>query len=425
MNSDEESDSIIQKIKLGRKFRQNGDKKRAKECYQWVMDYEPKNTDLWEKKAALFLENKEYKFVLKCCEKMEDPASYQLSALYILGSLHRKRGKKLKALECYNKALEIYPDSRVARNVLGEMFFDAAREFKEKAESSIHQGPRLPLYIKALKFFREYHHLHPKPSDMYEQRSIIQFLEELGDIFLSLSQYNEALEIYEIIVQYKPKKNTIWNKMASIHFLLNDYQKSLECYNTIIESDPNNGEILNSIGDIYKLIGDKKKAESYYQKANQKINPKIQKLLITSKDYFEKGENDKLMENLGKILELDEYNKEATELMAKHYFPHDIDKAIEWYERLVFLDGSNSKAWCSLGMVYEFKELYEKAVECYEEALSYNKNEKEALKQLGSLFNELMDYKLSVHYFERYFRLLPNDQDDALKELYENSRANL
>lgn len=78
----------------------------------------------------------------------------------------------------------------------------------------------------------------------------------LGNIFLAMNRYNEALNAYTEGIEKFPDNLKLYNNAAYTCYLLNDINQSIEYYNKALYIDPNDKTIHLRIAQIYKQKND-------------------------------------------------------------------------------------------------------------------------------------------------------------------------
>lgn len=128
------------------------------------------------------------------------------------GADHSDSGDYKKALECYNKALEIDPDCAFALINMGTVF------------------TKLEDYERALEAYEKATKTNPGSVELWNNK---------GNAFRMLNRYNEALEAYKRAVQIDPYIAETWVNMGVLFENLGDYEMALKSYNQAIKLSPN------------------------------------------------------------------------------------------------------------------------------------------------------------------------------------------
>lgn len=158
-----------------------------------------------------------FSIVLSSCKNdtlQREPADFQEDAMsWTFKGLDKAGMKNYKsAMECFDKALEIDPESVYAMN--------------SKALTLI----KLKNYEKALNLYDKAIKTDPEYTETYFNRA---------NAFVELKNYDRALESFESLLKVKPDHKGAWNSIGVLYMMVyKDYKKALDCYNKALEIDP-------------------------------------------------------------------------------------------------------------------------------------------------------------------------------------------
>ncbi|MEQ8466395.1 tetratricopeptide repeat protein [Coleofasciculus sp. E1-EBD-02] len=151
-------------------------------------------------------------------------------------------GDLVDAIVCWEKALDIAPDSHAAWYNRGIALRKLGR--LEEAIAS---------YDKALQF---------KP-DLY------QAWNNRGNALFELGKFEEAIASYDKALQFKPDKDDAWNNRGIALFNLGRLQEAIASYDKALQFKPDYPDALNSRGIALRKLGRTKEAIASYDKALQ------------------------------------------------------------------------------------------------------------------------------------------------------------
>ena len=97
-------------------------------------------------------------------------------------------------------------------------------------------------------------------------------LNNLGVIFKSLGENEEAKSYFEKAIEVKPDYADAYNNLGMIFKELRKHQEAKNCYEKAIKINPNHKNALNNLGIIFQELGENKKAINFYKKSIQ-IDP--------------------------------------------------------------------------------------------------------------------------------------------------------
>ena len=226
-----------------------------------------------------------------------------------LGILYNQLGKPQKAINCFEKAIQINPNSANGYYSLGVIF-------TQLGESQ-----------KAINYYEKAIQINPNFANAYYS---------LGVIFAQLGESQKAISCYEKAIQINPNHIHAHNNLGVIFAQLGESQKAINCFEKAIQINPNHIDAHNNLGTILNELGESQKAISCYEKAIQ-INPNF------ANAYY----------NLGTILnELGESQK-----------------AISCYEKAIQINPNYIDAHNNLGVIFTQLGESQKAINCFEKAI--------------------------------------------------------
>ncbi len=188
-----------------------------------------------------------------------------------IGSVYDKIGDYNKALEFYEKAINIrekvlgteHPDTATSYNNIGGVYmaisdYNKALEFYEKA-----------INVKIKLLGTE----HPDTATSYNN---------IGLLYKNMGDYNKALEFYEKALNIREKvlgtehRDTAgsYNNISGVYYSMGDYSKALEFYEKTLQifekvlgtEHPDTAISYNNIGFVYNRMRDYNKALEYINK---------------------------------------------------------------------------------------------------------------------------------------------------------------
>ncbi|MGC9781508.1 MAG: tetratricopeptide repeat protein [Candidatus Heimdallarchaeota archaeon] len=202
-----------------------------------------------------------------------------------------RHGKKEKALECYEKILEKYPEETRAIYGKGMTHY----EFDELQE--------------AMKFFDQV--LALKPND-------IDSLYAKGSVLSNLGRNEEAFDLFNKILALDKKLSFVWLAKGYTLLDLEKSEQALDCFEKVSELGRSN-DALTGKGHAYRKIEKFKEASKNYSEAI-KLDPYDPEALFgLGVIEFENKNNKKALEYLYKCVVQDDDNADAWKVLAELY----------------------------------------------------------------------------------------------------------
>jgi len=316
-------------------------------------------------------------------------------------------------------------------------------------------------------------------ASLYEKVFVDSIPDEFCEKVLIVYEMADRFDkVYEILnVKYKKQSDDVdlCERLAHTCCILKKYDEAVALYNTILEKQPENIVALKQLADIYEntnqmmfhltnarlaqLEENMEKAEKEYKKAfsmAEKDDDIIQIRYQMAKLYRSIGKNEQALdeyiyilsateENFSVFIELAEIyielnntasainvlkralhiypdNVEAMQMLADTYSETgEYDKAENYLERLVAVDGKNIENKVSLAKVYLQMDKLEKTYEILAEAERLDNNSTDVLTAMAGYYTYVSDFEKAKTYCNRIIQKVPNSPLGyrKLAQLYE------
>lgn len=195
----------------------------------------------------------------------------------MLAEIYEKEGGIRKAIDEYNKAIDIKKDSYNIQYKVAELLNDLNR--KDEA-------------VKVL-------------NDVLDKNpNYIEVTNLLGNILCEQKKYKEAVSVYSAAIRYNPDNYELYYNLGLIYTMLNDFQTAKEFYDKAAQI---NHELHNGyycLGKISLLYRDVQSAEEYFAKALMG-ELEADAYYELAKIYMIKNEKEKAIIFVNKAIELD------------------------------------------------------------------------------------------------------------------------
>ncbi|MFX0140041.1 MAG: tetratricopeptide repeat protein, partial [Candidatus Hodarchaeota archaeon] len=310
----------------------------------WRFGNKKESLETLRKLVKLRPEDQRVKKALK--EAEED---YKKDEWYFQGNTNLRLKDFQKALDCFEKAIEIDPQFKEAWNDMSSAYkglenYQKAIECCEKAieidpkhiNSWFNMGiaylekSNIANRQKAIECFKKVIEIDPQDQ---EARNILKTIQEKiidpqskeewynqGKTNLGLKNYQKALDCFEKAIKIDPEDKEVWLSFGVAYYHMNNYQKSIECYEKAIQIDPKFHKALFNLGNTYGLLKNYQKSIEYHEKVVE-IKPKLKDAWFNmGHSYHKLGESDiknypKAIECFEKVIEIDPQDK-----IAEYYF---------------------------------------------------------------------------------------------------------
>jgi tetratricopeptide (TPR) repeat protein len=275
-------------------------------------------------------------------------------------------------------------------------------------------------YDKAIEFYEKAIALDDKNVTYYKN---------CGDAYLADGNGDKAGEYFERAVELDPENTEalIWRGKA--YFGNKEYGKAIAEYTRALELDPENTDALIWRGMTYSVNEEYGKARSDYQKhirlveAGDDTEGMAWAYISLGDTYFDEKKYGKAIAEYTSALEIEPENIKALFLRGNAYADaEEYGKARADLEKAVRLaeaeddTGTMASAYHHLGHTYNMEAKYDKAIEFYEKAIALDGENAEYYAGCGSAYLLCGNEDKAEEYFERAIELDP-DSEESIKSL--------
>jgi tetratricopeptide (TPR) repeat protein len=384
--------SMAQRVNSFYYFYMDPDYEKSKIHAQKAVDLDPKDAE-----AAMRL------FVVKAREnkKILSPDNKDLLSIYTLnpnlistnfylGLSFKLAGNYDKAIEQYQKILEISPKSI-------SIYAEISNTFAEQEK-----------WEDALKWLDKADEIQPNG---------FQVQIHYANYFIRKKEYKKAGEYLNIAKKLQPKSTIPYEAFANIALREKNYEEAISNLQKCIELDPKKGSFFNQLGSVYKQKGETQLALTNFQKASR-VEPK----LISSFEnlanlYLDLKKIDMAIKSYEKCVELEPSNSYYLRSLAEVYIEKgDYDSAIATYNKAQEVDPNEHMIYNELGNCLVLKKEYEKGKEKYNRAIELGNDEVKsyANKGLADLKRKQRKYDEAIELYKKAIELFATNQEAKL-----------
>lgn len=287
-----------------------------------------------------------YQNILK--DKPNDPQYH-----YMLGMIHEKNKERWKAIESYQKVIELNEKNYEAYAALAFLFYDNG-EFE-----------------KAINYATI--SLEMKSSQPKLRHKLAQTYQELGQVDQAELEYQKVLEIEGTNID-------AGIELAKLYISRENFDLARQTLDFILSRTKGNATVYFLLGTIYdakagKTSGREKveqqtKAVENYKQCLMKEPSQVEAMMRLAKVYIAMNEIDKAEGVFKQHLEL--FPDDATvnfELGVIYHRRKNAKLAMWHYKKALAVDSQNAKIWANLGSVYVNLGNYKEAVRHFEKSL--------------------------------------------------------
>lgn len=344
----------------------------------------------------------EFEKTSKICSELLSEYEGSVILRNILGACHLSVGNIKDAIDIFQKAINVGPNSAQSFNNLGLAYIKSneeqtAKECFEKAISlDENYEPAVINYLsilifpedssKLLKLFNKAKNKYTYSANAFNEFGValrkvgekklakiafeialeldsthMNTLFNVGNAYLAEDDFENAVAAYRKCINHNQVKLEVWNNLGKAYTGLAKLDSAFSAYDECLRLDPNNANALNSVGKLHYLSGNSEKALQYYEAT------------IASDPNYAAAYN-----NLG-----------------AYYFEvaDDLDKALSYLLTARKLDPSIADMYNNLGNINIQRGQITKALEQYEKCIELDKGHQAAVihlvafaVQLGPLY---------------------------------------
>lgn len=310
-------------------------------CFQIPFLFSQSDCYLETKTLYDAAELKKAEELMETCQDFKSDTSFQLLGVRIYLSLYQP----LDAIATAQQVLRVDPKNQWGINGMGSAYyllhkFDSSRyyynlnlqidpRYKNGYYNSAMLYNRVAMYDSAFAHIRHYQSVFPENLD-----GIV--LE--GDIWFDFGNEDSAIICYDRVYNMKPSDPLVLNMLAKSYNLTDDYDKAMECINEAIRLKPACYEFYCVRGLIYYYLDDEHTKEAI------KDFKYAQKLVETGYVYYY--------------------------LALCYEFESDNKKALQYYNKAIALDSTDSDFFANKALLLFYSEDYTLALWNVEKAIA-------------------------------------------------------
>ena len=179
-----------------------------------------------------------------------------------LGVCYNACQKYDEALQTYKSVLTIAPQNLDALKAVGTYFNQQARYANDSAtfyrdkenakQADFWMGERSRILDSSLYYFNEAFVAHDTSLEAAEQYGMIAYVQ---------GQFDKAIDAYSKAVQIDSTLTDLWLSLGDSYIQLQQFSNAIRPYEVVVSHEPDNKDILERLVDLYKENKQTKKAQ--------------------------------------------------------------------------------------------------------------------------------------------------------------------
>ncbi|WP_445635308.1 Tetratricopeptide repeat protein [Nostoc sp. DSM 114161] len=299
------------------------------------------------------------------------------------GESYRSMEQYEKALQHFNRAIEIYPRYMEAMAKRGETYCLMER------------------YEDALQDFNRVIELNPQDEKTLVNR---------GDIYRLMERYEDALQDFNHAIDINPEYQWAMVSRGRTYCLIERYEDALQDFNRAIELDPEYEWAIAERGFTY---GSMKRYEEALQDFNCfiELNLKDDWAIAGRGDIYRLMERyDQALQDFDRAIELNpEYEWTIAHRGETYRLMERYDQALQDFDRAIKLNPKYKWAMTSRGITYLLIERYDQALQDFNRAIELDPEYEWAIAHRGYAYFLMKRYDQALEDFNRAIKLDPKD----------------
>src|SRR5574344_585644 len=236
----------------------------------------------------------------------------------------------------------------------------------------------------------------------------------LGDIYRSMGRFEDAITEYKMAIWLDSLNIVAYRHLCKAYEDLGDYDNAIEIYNRLIQIMPNMPEFHSNLANILYVKGAIEGAVSHFQTAVT-LNPSKEWTSVVNQTLgyvFQEAKQDldaAITSYQSAYLLTPEDIDIYVNLGSAFYDKEDYENALAIYRNALDLDPKNAKIHCNLGLLYWVKGETDEAIREYEYAIQFDNNYSIAYNNLGVIYlDDLGRVQLATDMFKKAVECNPN-----------------
>jgi len=227
-------------------------------------------------------------------------------------------------------------------------------------------------------------------------------------------RYEEALNIFEQVLEHTDATPAIYNNMAMCYYNIDNFDKAADFFIKALSLDNKLAQAYINLTDIYFRQKKFLEAIELLQNAVYYLPEDMVLKHYLARVYIEDCRSDLAIPLLDEIVDTNPENYDAHWDYGRVCFElGNYDDAIEHFEQVSQAYPNNELIFYQLAQSYEANDEIEKALSNYLKACAVNENFHPAFKKAGLIFLSQGDTQSAKEYFEDYLNLKADDDDKA------------
>ena len=303
------------------------------------------------------------------------------NSLVIMGNLCYRHGNAIKALEYWDKSLEINPKQ--------------ANVYKSMALSSMKKGK----FADAVAQFRKALEIQPQLPDVYSN---------IGHALMMSGRPKEAIEELEKEIQISPNSGFAYFLLGQAHLQQKEYEKAQKYYETAIKINPKYTNAYYGLASVCAKLGNRDKAKEYseiFKKLKARERKSLKGRKIRYDDFVETQKSaaityinvGRMYRENGKLIKAEELLKQAAgldpenivcflEMATLYQVSSQPSKALQMYKKISEIQPESPVSYLVIGILSAHLKRFDDSEEAFKKLITLAPQKSDGYRELARLY---------------------------------------
>lgn len=242
-----------------------------------------------------------------------------------------------------------------------------------------------------------------------------EFLYNRGIDYCNKKEYQKAINYFKLALEKPQIKPQVYYNLALSYQYMKEYELAIPIYKKFLEIQGDDYDGLYNLALTYYSIENYEKSTEFFEKC-VKIRKEEDGIKGITLSYLAQGEEQKVLDLAAELIELPNIGLKLYYAIAKIFESKNssakdftyIEKAIEFYKKIIEKDPENFESYISVSICYAKKGEWENSVTYCKKAIETNPNSYEANNQMGLVYYCCNEVEDAVKYYETALKLKPD-----------------
>jgi tetratricopeptide (TPR) repeat protein len=212
-------------------------------------------------------------------------------------------------------------------------------------------------------------------------------LNYIGCCYINLERYDDALNVFDELLQFRIWERPLFNK-GRVYLKLGNYSEALACFNRALMINPEEGDVYYYLGVYHDKIGDYNTWKHYYEKAIDIEYNDSEYHLNLANACFRINDINRALEETNISISLDDSSSNVNALYNRAYILYttkNYKESLETYLKVISLIPNDTETMNMIANCYAYMKEYNKCLNWLDQILVIDSSDEEALEHKKSI----------------------------------------